>query len=96
MDTSLFQIVLGYGNTNRGKLDFSLCVDDFGIKYFSPTDAQHLLHALRGGGNCNCNYVILQYIAIIELQLLIAEMIIIAIVIGAGSNNCNCNWWVFG
>ena len=25
---------------------FCLCVDDFGIKYFSEEDAQHLLHAI--------------------------------------------------
>ena len=30
--------------TRRTK--FSLCVDDFRIKYFTPQDAQHLLHAL--------------------------------------------------
>ena len=26
---------------------FCLCVDDFGIKYFSRSDAEHLLNALR-------------------------------------------------
>ena len=47
------------------------------------------LEVSRGGGNCNCNYSILQYIAIIELQLLISEIIIIAIAIGKCSGNCN-------
>ena len=42
---------------------------------------------LRGGGNCNCNYSIVQYIAIIELQLLIAEIIIIAIINFFNYNN---------
>ena len=29
------------------KTKFCLCVDDFGIKYFSKADADHLIHALR-------------------------------------------------
>jgi hypothetical protein len=32
-------------NTRRTK--FCLCVDDFGVKYFSEEDAQHLIHALK-------------------------------------------------
>ena len=37
-----------WGHTTK-KTKFCLCVDDFGIKYFSKADADHLLKAL---GHC--------------------------------------------
>ena len=38
------------------KTRFSLCVDDFGIKYFSQKDAQHLFNALRQAYEISVNY----------------------------------------
>ena len=38
------------------KTCFSLCVDDFGIKYFSPQDAKHLLNALKKAYEISVNY----------------------------------------
>ena len=37
----------GLGHRKTIKIKFCLCVDDFGVKYFSKDDADHLLTALR-------------------------------------------------
>jgi hypothetical protein len=41
---------LGLWTHKTRKTKFCLCVDDFGVKYFSPDDANHLLTSLRSSG----------------------------------------------
>ena len=38
------------------KTTFALCVDDFGVKYFSKTDANHLINALQKNYNIMTNW----------------------------------------
>ena len=38
---------LGFWKHEARKIIFRLCVDDFGVKYFTDEDKQHLLNALR-------------------------------------------------
>lgn len=38
---------IGIWSYTSRKTKFCLCVDDFGIKYYSTTDANHLLYALK-------------------------------------------------
>ena len=47
MDISLALRISIFGNTKPDLLKFSLCVDDFGIKYYCKSDAEHLLNSLR-------------------------------------------------
>ena len=42
-----FSLSLWRHKTRRTK--FCLCVDDFGVKYFTKEDADHLLNALKSG-----------------------------------------------
>ena len=37
---------MAFGNIKQVKQCFSLFVDNFSVKYFSPDDAQHLINAL--------------------------------------------------
>jgi nitrous oxide reductase accessory protein NosL len=37
----------GLWRHNTKRTTFVLCVDDFGVKYFSQPDAQHLIDALK-------------------------------------------------
>ena len=43
----LLPFSLGLWAQKTRKTRFCLCVDDFGVKYFSVQDADHLLNALR-------------------------------------------------
>ena len=38
------------------KITFSLCVDDFGVKYFSKIDANHLINALQKNNNITSDW----------------------------------------
>ena len=38
------------------KITFALCVDDFGVKYFSTIDADHLINALQKNYNITTDW----------------------------------------
>ena len=46
MAITQFHSQLDYGRTEQGKQS-CLCMDDFGVKYFSTDDADHLLKSLK-------------------------------------------------
>ena len=39
------------------KTTFALCIDDFGVKYFSKIDADHLINALQKNYNITTNWI---------------------------------------
>ena len=39
------------------KTTFDLCVNDFGVKYFSKTDANHLINALQKNYNITTDWI---------------------------------------
>ena len=47
-------------NTSRKKT-FTLCVDDFGIQYFSKADAVHLIDAIQDTYECSIDWKETQY-----------------------------------
>ena len=46
------------------KTKFSLCVDDFGVKYFSPQDAEHLLSSLKHYYNITTDWTGTNYLGL--------------------------------
>ena len=46
---ALVPFSLSIWSHTSGKTKFCLCVDDFGVKYYSKNDANHLLDALKKG-----------------------------------------------
>ena len=43
---------------------FTLCVDDFGVKYFTPTDAHHLINAIKTNYECTIDWTGSLYVGI--------------------------------
>ena len=46
-------------NTSR-KTTFTLCVDDFGIQYFSKAEANHLIDAIQATYECSIDWEVTQ------------------------------------
>ena len=55
MDTSQINIVLIFGHMNL-VLQIFFCVDDFGVKYLTKDDAQHLITNLQRSYDITIDY----------------------------------------
>jgi len=46
----------GVWKHQQRKTTFTLCVDDFGVKYFNRDDAEHLIAAIQENYDCTVNW----------------------------------------